>query len=325
MTKLEARSLTVHFNQGNRRVTAVDHVDLDLPAGATLGIVGESGSGKSTLARALVGLVPIESGEVLLDGEPLRKSRNGRLVDRQRRVQLIFQDPFASLNPRMTIGETIGEAVSVRRGARPRLRAEEVRRYLEIVHLDPAITGSLPSLLSGGQRQRVAIARALAARPQVLIADEITSSLDASVQSTVLNLIRELRSQLGISVIFVSHNLATVRFVSDAVAVTYLGRVVETGSTDAIVSNPQHPYTRLLLDAVPAIGGSLPAEAERGESPDSDAPPTGCHFHPRCPTGPLVRTDRVVCLQQDPRVGAEQRVQQACCHFAAKVNELADE
>jgi peptide/nickel transport system ATP-binding protein len=321
VTRLEARSLTVHFNQGDRRVTAVDRVDLNLPAGATLGIVGESGSGKSTLARALVGLVPIESGEVLLDGEPLPKSRDGRVVDRRRRVQLIFQDPFASLNPRMTVGEAIGEAVSVRRGTGRRLRAGEVRRYLDLVHLDPTITGSLPSLLSGGQRQRVAIARALAARPQVLIADEITSSLDASVQGTVLNLIRELPSQLGISVIFVSHNLATVRFVSDAVAVTYLGRVVETGSTDAIVSKPQHPYTRSLLDAVPAFGGSLPASAEC-ESPDTDAPPTGCHFHPRCPCGPLVRTDRLVCLEQDPRVGAEERVQHACCHFAAKINEL---
>jgi peptide/nickel transport system ATP-binding protein len=322
VTRLEARSLTVHFGHGDRRVTAVDRVDLDLPAGTTLGIVGESGSGKSTLARALVGLIPIESGEVLLDSEPLRKSRDGRLVDRRRRVQLIFQDPFASLNPRMTIGEAIAEAVSVRRGVPRRLRAGEVHRYLELVHLDPAIIGCFPSVLSGGQRQRVAIARALAARPEVLIADEITSSLDASVQSTILNLMRELPSQLGISVIFVSHNLATVRFVSDAVAVTYLGRVVETGSTDAIVSNPQHPYTRSLLDAVPSIGGSLPVVALRGESPDPHAPPTGCHFHPRCPTGPQVRAERRLCLEQDPRVGAEDRMHHACCHYAAKVDEL---
>jgi peptide/nickel transport system ATP-binding protein len=234
---------------------------------------------------------------------------------------MIFQDPFASLNPRMTVGDAIGEAVSLRRRAGRRLRSAEVGRLLELVHLDPAIAGRFPSRLSGGQRQRVAIARALAARPEVLIADEITSSLDVSVQSAVLNLMRELRRELGIAMIFVSHNLATVRYLSDAIAVTYLGRVVESGPTETIVSEPQHPYTRALLYAVPSLGGSLPSTAELGDPPDPHDPPAGCHFHPRCPIGPGARPERRICIEQDPREGADQRVQHAFCHFAASASE----
>src|SRR5581483_8899041 len=181
LTRLEARGVTVRFGNGRRRLTAVDGVDLDLPEAATLGIVGESGSGKSTLARALVGLVPIASGDVFLDGDRLPTARDGRVVDRRRRIQMIFQDPFASLNPRMTVGEAIGEALTVRGGAGRGVRGAEVARHLDLVHLDPQLAERMPSGLSGGQRQRVAIARALAARPEVLIADEITSSLDVSV------------------------------------------------------------------------------------------------------------------------------------------------
>ena len=213
MTTLAAAALSVRFGHGNRGLTAVDGVDLEVPAGATVGLVGESGSGKSTLARALSGLTPLAEGDVLLDGTPVPKRQGGRAVDRGRRVQMIFQDPFTSLNPRMTVGEAIGEASALRGGARRGARGAEVEHCLGLVHLDPELAGRLPSRLSGGQRQRVAIARALAARPEVLIADEITSSLDVSVQSAVLNLMRELRAELGISMMFVSHNLATVRYV----------------------------------------------------------------------------------------------------------------
>jgi peptide/nickel transport system ATP-binding protein len=308
--------VTVQFGHGHRRLTAVDRVDLVVPEATTLGIVGESGSGKSTLARALVGLVPLAGGEVLLDGAPLRTTRDRRVADRRRRIQMIFQDPFASLNPRMTVGEAIGEALSVRAGVGRGRRAAEIARYLDLVHLDPQVAGRLPSRLSGGQRQRVAIARALAARPEVLIADEITSSLDVSVQSAVLNLMRELRAELGISLVFVSHNLATVRYLSDEIAVMYLGRVVEVGPTERLVADPQHPYTRALLYAVPALGGTLPADLELGDPPDPHVPPAGCHFHPRCPVGPRAHPERQVCVELDPREGAERRSHHAFCHFA---------
>jgi peptide/nickel transport system ATP-binding protein len=246
----------------------------------------------------------------------VRKRLGGRAVDTRRRVQMIFQDPFASLNPRMTIGEAVAEAASVRGGARRGGRREEVRHYLDLVHLDPELADRLPSRLSGGQRQRVAIARALAARPEVLIADEITSSLDVSVQSAVLNLMRELRSRLGISMMFVSHNLATVRYVSDVLAVMYLGRIVEAGPTEAVVEEPQHPYTRALLAAVPRLGGDAVVDLDLGEPPDPHHPPPGCHFHPRCPVGPKAAPERRVCIEQDPREGADERLHRTFCHFA---------
>jgi peptide/nickel transport system ATP-binding protein len=229
---------------------------------------------------------------------------------------MIVQDPFASLNPRMTVGDAIGEAITVRGGGGRATRAAEIARYLDLVHLDRQVAERLPSRLSGGQRQRVAIARALAARPDVLIADEITSSLDVSVQSAVLNLMRELRGELGISMVFVSHNLATVRYLSDELAVMYLGRVVEVGPTEPVVSSPQHPYTRALLYAVPSLGGTVPADLELGEPPDPHDPPAGCPFHPRCPVGPQAHPGREVCVERDPREGAEHRPHRAFCHFA---------
>ena len=317
MTTLAARAVTVRFGHGQRGLTAVDRVDLAVPDGGTVGLVGESGSGKSTLVRALSGLTPLAEGEVLLDGEPVRMRHGGRAVDRRRRVQMIFQDPFASLNPRMTVGEAIGEAVTVRGGAGRGTRRTEVQRYLELVHLDPQLASQRPSRLSGGQRQRVAIARALAGRPEVLIADEITSALDVSVQSAVLNLMRELRDELGISMIFVSHNLATVRFVSEILAVMYLGRIVELGPTDAIVADPRHPYTRALLAAVPTLREPAPIlDPDLGEPPDPHQPPAGCHFHPRCPIGPTAFPDRQVCVERDPRDDADGRPHHAFCHFA---------
>ena len=287
MTALVARGITVRFGRGQHRLTAVDDVEIVVPERATVGLVGESGSGKSTLARALVGLVPIAAGEVLLDDEPVPVGRSGRVADPRRRVQMIFQDPFSSLNPRMSVGAAVGEALAVRGGSGRSTRSLEIRHYLDLVHLDSELAAQPPSRLSGGQRQRVAIARALAARPEVLIADEITSSLDVSVQSTVLNLVRKLQRELGISMIFVSHNLATVRYVSDVLAVMYLGRIVEVGPTDEIVSDPQHPYTRMLLAAVPRLGEQLGERGElEAEPQDPHSPPPGCHFHPRCPIGP---------------------------------------
>ncbi|MCL3820046.1 ABC transporter ATP-binding protein [Aeromicrobium wangtongii] len=222
---------------------AVDGVSLVVPAGRVVGLVGESGSGKSTLARAAVGLAPVESGRILLDGEPVPTK------GRHRPVQMIFQDPFSSLDPRMSIGESVAEAIP--RGVPRRERRGEVDRLLDLVHIGSARAYSRPSELSGGQRQRVALARALAARPSVVVADEITSALDVSIQGTVLNLVRELQAELGLSILFISHNLAVVRYVASEVAVMYRGRIVEHGPTAEVLATPAHDYTRDLLAAVP--------------------------------------------------------------------------
>jgi peptide/nickel transport system ATP-binding protein len=225
------------------RLTAVDGVSLTVPDGAVVGLVGESGSGKSTLARAAVGLAPLAGGRITLGGAPVPTR------GRPRPLQMVFQDPYSSLDPRMTIGESVAEAIPP--GSSRAGRRAEVVRLLELVHLDPACAGAVPSGLSGGQRQRVALARALAARPGVIIADEITSALDVSVQGAVLNLVRELQRELGLSMLFISHNLAVVRYVASHVAVMCGGRIVEQGPTARVLTEPGHDYTRELLAAVP--------------------------------------------------------------------------
>jgi len=322
VTALETRGLTVRFGRGESALTAVDRVDLEVPERTIVGLVGESGSGKSTFARALVGLVPIAGGDVLIDGVATRHRRTGYVAGLKRRVQMVFQDPFASLNPRMSVGAAIAEAAAAGRRSPRAVRRREVEELLELVQLDVSVARVLPSRLSGGQRQRVAIARALAVHPEVLIADEITSSLDVSVQSAVLNMMRDLRERLGISIIFVSHNLATVRYVSDTLAVMYLGRLVEVGETEAVVADPQHPYTRSLLDAVPLLGVSIrdvgASTLDAVEPPDPRHPPSGCHLHPRCPVGPAVDPTRQICIETDPGEGAAQRLHRAACHFAPK-------
>jgi peptide/nickel transport system ATP-binding protein len=235
--ELRFDDVSVHFGSRRHPVPAVDGVDLVVPAGGVVGLVGGSGSGKSTLARAAVGLVPLAAGRILLDGDPV--PTRGR-----RPLQMVFQDPYSSLDPRMTIGDTIAEAVA---GTTDRRR--EVGRLLELVDLPAERAGRYPAELSGGQRQRVAVARALAARPDVLIADEITSALDVSIQGTVLNLVRELHQRLNLTILFISHDLALVRYVSDTVAVMHRGRVVEHGPVDDVLANPSDPYTRELLTA----------------------------------------------------------------------------
>jgi peptide/nickel transport system ATP-binding protein len=231
--------VTVRFG----RTVAVDGVSLEVPEGQVVGLVGESGSGKSTLAKAAVGLVPLAGGRISLGGTPV--STRGR----HRPLQMVFQDPYSSLDPRMTVGESVAEAMPPD-GSRTTRRAE-VTRLLELVHLDPACIGTLPYRLSGGQRQRVALARALAANPRVIIADEITSALDVSIQGAVLNLVRELQRELGLSVLFISHNLAVVRYVASHVAVMRHGRIVEHGPAARVLTEPIHDYTRELLAAVP--------------------------------------------------------------------------
>lgn len=242
MSELRFENVSVRYGMGRAAMTAVDDVSLTVPDGEVLGVVGESGSGKSTLARAAVGLVPLHAGRIVVDDEPV--PHRG-----PRPLQMVFQDPYSSLDPRMTIGASIAEIMP--QGMTRRARAAEVARLLELVHLDPDQADAYPARFSGGQRQRVAIARALAGRPKVLIADEITSALDVLIQGTILNLIRELQHELGLSMLFISHNLAVVRYVSSRVAVMHDGRLVEEGTAADVLGAPQDPYTRELLSAIP--------------------------------------------------------------------------
>ncbi|UYM06065.1 ABC transporter ATP-binding protein [Solicola gregarius] len=261
MSALEFQGIEVTFGSGSDRVRAVGGVDLYVPDGEIVGLVGESGSGKSTLAKAAVGLVEPDNGRILLDDVDLVRAR-GEALRHRRRVQMVFQDPSSCLDPRMRIGRSIEEAL-VSRSRRDRERSTrdsrrgEVDSLLQDVGLRTAFADRLPHQLSGGQRQRVAIARALAAGPSVMLADEITSALDVSVQGAVLNLLRELQRELGLTVLFVSHNLAVVKHVCDRVAVMHQGIVVEQGPVDEVLERPDHHYVRDLLAAVPQIGVPL--------------------------------------------------------------------
>jgi peptide/nickel transport system ATP-binding protein len=320
---LSIRGLTVRYGVGTRAINAVDDVSLDVPAGAVLGLVGESGSGKSTLAKAIVGLEPPDSGTIDLDGESISEaSRTAR--ERRLQVQMVFQDPFSSLDPRMTIEQSLMEALTARRRLSRAASRAEIERLLDLVSLDGAVSAALPRQLSGGQLQRIAIARALAAQPRLLIADEITSSLDVSVQGAILNVIRDIRAALDLTMLFISHNVAVVRYLSDVIAVMYLGQIVESGPTEEVLANPQHPYTQVLLDSVPGVVHS--GEAGHfldGEPPDPHDPPPGCRFHPRCPVGPRVMPARTICETDDPCAAAPSRRNRAACHFVEWLRQSA--
>ena len=259
MSELTFDHVTVRYGAS----TVLDEVSLTVPDGEIVGLVGESGSGKSTLAKAVVGLAPVHGGQILLDGQPILQ--RGRMRGRHRPVSMVFQDPFSSLDPRMTVGESVAEALyrpPSGRLSRAARRAEIVR-FLELVHLDAGRAAQLPGQLSGGQRQRVALARALAGRPRLVIADEITSALDVSVQGAVLNLVREMQRELGLSMLFISHNLAVVRYVASQVAVLEGGRIVEHGPTADVLGRPQHDYTRQLLAAIPGGRPTQPTKETR--------------------------------------------------------------
>jgi len=279
-----------------RAVQAVSDVSLSLHKGETLGLVGESGCGKSTLGRILAGILAPSEGRVLLEGAPPMQGEYKVTT----RIQTVFQDPFASLNPRMRIGEAIAEGPIahgfVSRAQAPALAAE----WLARVGLDPAFAQRLPHQFSGGQRQRVAIARALAMRPDVLICDEPVASLDVSIQAQILNLFLDLRQALGLTSLFISHDLSVVRHVSDRVAVMYLGRVVELGASRQVYADPRHPYTRALLDSVPRLAADeVSFRTIQGELPSPLSPPSGCAFHPRCPKATEVcRQERPLLIQR---------------------------
>ncbi len=304
-------SVGARMRHEERLLRAVDGVDLEIGRGEALALVGESGSGKSTLARALTGLTPVASGEIRYDGRLLPGRR--KRAD-QRRIQMVFQDPYSSLNPRLTVGGMLTELLRVHHVV-PRSEVQSFsRELLGLVGLDEEALGAYPRQFSGGQRQRVAIARALALRPDILVADEPVSALDVSVQATILNLLRDLRAELGLTLMLISHNLAVVRHLCDRVAVMYLGRIIEVAPTEALFSNPQHPYTRGLLAAIPKMStaGDDGAPAIAGDPPSPLRIPAGCRFRTRCP----MAQER--CEREDPAllVSAGGAAHSTACHFA---------
>jgi oligopeptide/dipeptide ABC transporter ATP-binding protein len=319
---LEATDLSVSFSLGSalgarmrkeaRVLHAVDGVDMRIMRGEALALVGESGSGKSTLARALTGLLRPDRGEIRLDGKPLTIRRRSKAD--QRKIQMVFQDPYSSLNPRLTVGGMLHELLRVHRVVpRSEVRAF-TRELLSLVGLGEEAVHAYPRQFSGGQRQRVAIARALALRPELLVADEPVSALDVSVQATILNLLQDLRAELGLTLLLISHNLAVVRHLCDRVAVMYLGRIIEVAPTETLFANPQHPYTIGLLAAIPRMtfAGDTDAPAVQGDPPSPLRVPTGCRFRTRCPIA------QPICEQEDPALTAPggDPAHSAACHFA---------
>jgi oligopeptide/dipeptide ABC transporter ATP-binding protein len=320
---LEAVDLIKRFpvRGSDRVVNALNGVSLTLGTGETLGIVGESGCGKSTLAKMLVRLDDPTSGRVLLDGEDITALRGGSLREKRRAIQMVFQDPYSSLNPRQRVGEIVSEVLHVHRitRGRPATRARVVE-LLDMVGLDPRFAGRYPHEMSGGQRQRVGIARALAVDPRILLLDEPVSALDVSVRAEIMNLLVRLREELGLSYIFISHDVAMVRQISDRVAVMYFGRVVETGGWKDVLDAPLHPYTHALRDAVPVPDPEVaqPIEATVvGEVPDPARPPAGCSFNPRCP---LAEDD---CREAIPALLAVRPEHSAACHVVRRAHDAA--
>ncbi|BCL32976.1 ABC transporter ATP-binding protein [Streptomyces aurantiacus] len=321
---LEARGLVKHYRSGSlpvggrRRATvkAVDGVDLTLRRGSTLGLVGESGCGKSTLTRLLMALDRPTAGTVLVEGQDLLALPSAELRRRRRDIQLVMQDPYTSLDPRMTALEIVREPLDIHRDLMPKQeRAPWARELLHMVGLDPGHAHRHPHQFSGGQRQRIGIARALALRPKILVCDEPVSALDVSVQAQVINLFKELQREFGLAYVFIAHDLAVVRHVADEVAVMYLGRIVEHGDRDTVYSRPAHPYTRALLSAVPdpdpSHRGATGRIVLQGDPPSPTRPPSGCAFHTRCwKSQERCGTERPV-----PTAPTTDGRRQVSCHF----------
>jgi oligopeptide/dipeptide ABC transporter ATP-binding protein len=307
---LEVEGLVkTYVDRRGRRVRAVDGVSFTLASGEVLGIVGESGCGKTTLGRTAMRLLAPDAGAIRFEGTDIARLGPRALKPLRRGMQMIFQDPFGSLNPRHKVGTIVGEPLAVHGigGARDR-----VGELLELVGLGAEAAARFPHEFSGGQRQRIAIARALALSPKLIVADEPVSALDVSIQSQIINLIVDLRARLGLSMLFVSHDLSVVRHVCDRVAVMYLGRIVEIGSTERIFAAPRHPYTQALLSAIPRPPGSTapiqPRIVLQGEIPDPADPPPGCRFHRRCPRA------SAICAEVEPPLHAASAGGSVACH-----------
>jgi oligopeptide/dipeptide ABC transporter ATP-binding protein len=318
---LEVRDLVKHFplTRGvvvKKRVgtiRAVDGVSFSLGHAETLGLVGESGCGKSTVASLLLGLQPATGGQAFFEGEDIFGMTRSRLRELRREIQIVLQDPYSSLNPRMTVGDIVGEPFAVHGAVVPRRdRRGRVQELLEVVGLDPDHVSRYPHQFSGGQRQRIGIARALALNPKLLVCDEPVSALDVSVQAQVVNLLGRLQREFGLSYLFIAHDLAVVRHIADRVAVMYLGRIVETGPAEELYAHPAHPYTQALLSAVPvpdpdAVGVRIVLE---GDVPSPADPPSGCRFRTRCWKA------RDLCAEEDPELRPRAAAHPDACHFS---------
>ena len=302
-------------------VKAVDDVDMFIPQGETLGLVGESGCGKTTTGRTILRLIEPTAGEILFRSQRLGRVVNVAKIGKKelkllrREMQIIFQDPYSSLNPRMTVGDIIGEPLIVHRVARGREKEERVKELLQAVGLKPEHMRRYPHEFSGGQRQRIGIARALALDPQLIVCDEPVSALDVSIQAQVLNLLEDLQQQFNLTYLFIAHDLSVVKHISDRVAVMYLGKIVELAETEELFTHPLHPYTEALLSAVPVPDPDY--EAERiilqGDVPSPVNPPSGCYFHPRCPYA------QAICSEQPPEFRDYGNHHYAVCHFAGQL------
>ncbi|MBQ1025675.1 ABC transporter ATP-binding protein [Micromonospora sp. C95] len=306
----------VVFKKKTGAVKAVDGVSFQLRRGETLGIVGESGCGKSTLARLLMRLEKPTAGRATLAGRDLFAASGGELRRIRRNMQMVMQDPYTSLNPRMTVGDIIGEPFEIHPEATPKgSRQRRVQELLDVVGLNPEHINRYPHQFSGGQRQRIGIARALALRPEVIVCDEPVSALDVSIQAQVINLLEELQDELGLSYIFIAHDLSVVRHISDRIAVMYLGRIVEIGTEDEIYDRATHPYTQALLSAAPVPDPDAREHRSiirlRGDVPSPADPPSGCHFRTRCWKA------QDICATQDPQaVPRAADPHPSACHFA---------
>jgi oligopeptide/dipeptide ABC transporter ATP-binding protein len=319
-TLIDVKGLKVHFpikgglfGQTVAKVKAVDGVDLFVRKGETLGLVGESGCGKSTTGRAILQLIKPTAGSVTFEGVELTRLSSDQVRKKRGEMQMIFQDPFGSLDPRYTVGQIVSEPLeNYRRGNKKEIR-DEVARLLQVVGLNPYYINRFPHEFSGGQRQRIGIARALALRPKLVVADEPVSALDVSIQAQVLNLLKDLQGEFGLTYLFVAHNLSVVKYISDRVAVMYLGRVAELAKSEALYEMPLHPYTQALLSAIPVPDPDLEVNRKRiileGDVPSPVNPPSGCNFHPRCWKA------QQICREVIPPLEEKQPNHYAACHF----------
>jgi oligopeptide transport system ATP-binding protein len=317
---VRVENVVKHFPAAlGQSVKAVDVVSFEIREGETLGLVGESGCGKSTLARLVTQLIPVTSGKIFLGDVELTKLRGEKLRQQRRQLQVIFQDPFASLDPRMTVGDIIAEPLDNFNVLRGRARDQRVQELLRLVGLNPNFDTRYPHEFSGGQRQRIGIARALALNPSLIVCDEAISALDVSIQAQIVNLLEDLQRELKLTYLFIAHDLSVVRHISDRVMVMYLGKIVEVADSTQTYSNPKHPYTKALLSAIPVPDPKIQRGRRlvelTGEIPSPLHPPSGCRFHTRCPIARVPTP----CAESEPPLEVKLRDHLAACHFSSDV------